>query len=131
MSKLILQETTEKIIKSYYNVYNHFGYGFNENLYKNALFIELNSIGLKVELEKRITVFYKDVLVGEFYADLLVEDSVILEIKAVEKLLNIHEMQILNYLKSTKFEVGLLMNFGKPEFKRSIFTNDKKVQSNK
>jgi len=126
MSKLILEETTEKIIKSYYTVYNHFGYGFNEKLYKNALFVELNSTDLKVELEKKITVFYKGVLVGIFYADLVVENSVILEIKAVEKLLNIHEMQILNYLKATQYEVGLLMNFGKLEFKRSIFTNDKK-----
>ena len=86
----------------------------------------MTSNGLKVENEKKIIVTYKNSIVGEFYADLVVEDIYILEIKAVESLIKQHEIQLLNYLKSSQYEIGLLLNFGKPEFKRAIFTNNKK-----
>jgi GxxExxY protein len=128
MSNLLHEELTNKIIKSYYNVYNYYGYGFNEKLYRNSLSVELSLNGLNVEVEKKIVIFYKNRLVGEFYADLLVEDTVLLEIKAHEYLIKNHEIQLLNYLKSSKYEIGLLMNFGRPEFKRCIYTNNVKLK---
>lgn len=117
-------ELTEKIIKAFYKVYNNLGYGFLEKVYENALFIELSSAGIFVEKQKRINVFYEGSIVGEYFADLIVAEKVIIEIKAYEKICEYHEMQLLNYLKATEIEVGLLVNFGrKPEFKRKIFTS--------
>ena len=117
-------ETTELILKCFYNVYNQLGYGFLEKVYENALYFELKSMGLFVEKQKRINVFYKEQLVGEYYADLIVSDSVIIEIKAAESLCEEHEFQLINYLKATEIEIGLLLNFGKkPQIKRKIFSN--------
>jgi GxxExxY protein len=96
-------------------------------VYQNSLYLELKNKGLKVEAQKRIAVFYKGIEVGEYYADLIVEDSIILELKAADYIVKDFENQILNYLRATDCEVGLLLNFGrKPEFKRKIFENYKK-----
>ena len=117
-------ELTEEIIKAFYKVYNTLGYGFLEKVYQNALFIELTNIGLLVEMQKKISVYYEGEEVGEYFADLMVEESVIIELKATESLCEEHEFQLINYLKATQIEVGLLLNFGKkPEVKRKVFSN--------
>lgn len=116
--------TTENIIKCYYKVYNALGYGFLEKVYENALFLELKNMGLFVEKQKQIKVYYENQQVGEYFADLIVSESVIVEIKAAESLCEEHEFQLINYLKATEIEVGLLLNFGKkPELKRKVFSN--------
>ena len=118
-------DLTEKIIKAFFAVYNTLGYGFLEKVYENALFIELKKSGLYVEKQKQIKVFYKDNEVGVYFADLSVENAVIIELKAAEGISEEHEFQLINYLKATEIEVGLLLNFGKkPEFKRKVFTNN-------
>ena len=95
-----------------------------EKVYENALKYELESMHLKVEKQKPIDVHYKEIKVGEYFADLIVENKVILELKASEFLIEEHELQLINYLKATEIEVGLLLNFGKkPEIRRKIFTN--------
>lgn len=117
-------DLTSNIIKCFYKVYNELGYGFLEKVYENALKIELESKGLFVEKQKSIAVYYKEHLVGEYFADLIVENKVILELKAAETLCEEHEYQLINYLKATEIEVGLLLNFGKkPQISRKIFTN--------
>ena len=121
------KELTDRIIQAFYNVYNELGYGFLENVYQNALYFELKNIGLEVEAQKVIDVYYKTLLVGKYKADLVVNDLIILELKAVDYLVQEHENQLINYLKATDKEVGLLLNFGtKPEIRRKIFDNDKK-----
>jgi len=98
--------------------------GFLEKVYENALFIELTAMGLFVEKQKQIKVYYEGKQVGEYYADLTLEGYVIVELKAVENSCEEHEYQLINYLKATEIEVGLLLNFGKtPEFKRKVFSN--------
>ncbi|MEY4963215.1 MAG: hypothetical protein RLZZ323_534 [Bacteroidota bacterium] len=125
--ELLHQELTDGIIKTFYEVYNELGYGFLEKVYQNSLFLELKNKGYKVEAQKKISVYYKGVEVGEYYADIVVEDLVILELKAADCIVKDFENQILNYLRSTDCEVGLLLNFGKkPEFKRKIFENYRK-----
>lgn len=117
---------TQKVIKAFYQVYNSLGYGFLEKVYENALIIELKSMGINVEKQKPIKVYYKEQLVGEYFADLIIEDIVIVELKATESLCEEHEFQLINYLKATNIEVGLLLNFGKtPEIKRKVFSNKK------
>ena len=119
---------TSKIIKCFNAVYNTLSYGFLEKVYENSLLIELQLIGLKVESQKQIDVFYADEKVGVYFADLVVEDTVMVEIKASEALREENEYQLINYLKASNVEVGLLLNFGKsPAFKRKIFTNDYKA----
>jgi GxxExxY protein len=106
---------------------NVLGYGFLEKVYENAMKLELTKIGLKVERQKNIIVYYEGKEVGNYFADLVVNDLVVVELKAAESLCEEHEYQLINYLKATNIEVGLLLNFGKrPEFKRKIFTNDRK-----
>lgn len=120
-------EVTETIIKGFYIVYNALGYGFLEKVYANALAIELRALGLTVAQEQRITIAYCGEQIGEYSADMVVNDAVIVELKAVKTLLEEHEAQLLNYLKATPYEVGLLLNFGsKPEVKRKAFDNDRK-----
>ena len=117
---------TEKIIEAYYLVYNKLGYGFLERVYQKALLIELRNRGLDCKEEYPIKVYYEDQLVGEYRADILVNDCVIIENKAQPALVEENEFQLINYLKATNIEIGLLLNFGKkPEFKRKIFTNDR------
>ena len=120
-------ELTEKIIGAFFKVYNSLGYGFAEKVYENALAIELRKLGLKVEQQKNITVYYEGAIVGDYVADAITADVVMLELKAVRQLTDEHEAQLLNYLKATPIEVGLLLNFGsKAEFKRKVFDNDRK-----
>ena len=120
-------DLTEKIIGAFFTVYNSLGYGFSEKVYENALVLELRKLGLKVEQQKRITVYYDGQVVGEYLADIVVNGVVIIELKAVRQLLKEHEAQLLNYLKATMIEVGLLLNFGpKAEFKRKVYDNDRK-----
>ena len=120
-------EVTEQIIKAFYTVYNALGYGFLEKVYGNALAIELHKLGLEVIQEARITVRYEGEVVGEYAADLLVAGAVLVELKAAKALSEEHEAQLLNYLKATPYEVGLLLNFGpKAEIKRKAFDNSRK-----
>jgi GxxExxY protein len=119
-------ELTDKIIKAYYKVYNTLGYGFLEKVYENAMFIELRKMNLFVQKQKNISVFYEDEEVGDYFADLIVDEKVIVELKAAEGLCDEHECQLINYLKATDIEVGLLLNFGKkPELRRKVFSNRK------
>lgn len=123
---LLHKDITDKIIKAYYNVYNSLGYGFLEKVYENAMLIELRKLGLNVQKQVPIKVFYDEQLVGQYFADIIVEETIIVELKAAEGLREEHEFQLINYLKATELEIGLLMNFGKtPLFKRKIFTNKK------
>ena len=120
-------DLTEQIIGAFYAVYSALGYGFLENVYVKALMIELKRRGMKVDDEFQINVYYLGQQIGEYYADLIVNELVILEIKAVKNLVDEHEAQLLNYLKATPYEVGLLLNFGpKPETKRRSFDNTRK-----
>ena len=119
---------TEKIIKAAYKVHNVLGKGFLEKVYQNAMFIELIDMGLSVDMEMPLEVFYKGHKVGIFYADLIVEYEIIVELKAVENLAKVHEVQLVNYLNATKNDTGLLINFGdKVEVKRK-FRNYIKVE---
>lgn len=121
------QEITDLILKAFYKVYNDLGFGFLEKVYQNAMFLELCKSAHKIEAQKKIKVRYQGVVVGEYYADLIVDGKVIVELKAAEGLVHEHEIQLINYLKATDLEVGLLLNFGKkPQFKRKYFTNDRK-----
>ena len=101
-----------KIIKASYNVHNTLGAGYLEKVYRNAMLIELRDMGINAEYEYPIQVQYKNHCVGEFYADILVEEMIILELKAIENLHVIHEVQLVNYLKGTGIDIGLLINFG-------------------
>ena len=121
---MLYQDLSDKIIKCFYEVYNILGYGFLEKVYENALTHELRKAGSQVQQQHNITIYYD---VGEYYTDIIVEDKIILELKAAEAICEEHEFQLINYLKATEIEVGLLLNFGKkPEIKRKIFTNDRK-----
>jgi len=123
-SKLLHGELTERILGSFYIVYNSLGYGFLEKVYENALKIELEESGFPVEQQLPIQVRYRDRVIGDYFADLCADNKVILELKSVEKLNATHVAQLYNYLKSTNYEVGLLLNFGpKPEFERRVFEN--------
>jgi len=127
IEKYKYKELTDKIIKAFYCVYNELGFGFLENVYQNSLYFELLNRGLRVDQQKNIDVYYQTQLVGKYKADLLVDDLVILELKAVDYLTNEHELQLINYLKATDKEIGLLLNFGiKPEIRRKAFNNDRK-----
>jgi len=122
------EELTDKIIKAFYKVYNTLGYGFLEKVYENALYIELTEMGFKVQKQRKNIVYYFGHVVGDYSADLLVDELIVLELKANECLVEANESQLINYLKATTMEVGLLFNFGKkPEVRRKIFDNDKKV----
>ncbi|MDT8441092.1 MAG: GxxExxY protein [Desulfuromonadales bacterium] len=115
-------DVTNAIICCFYSVYNKMGHGFLEKVYENALAYELKRRGLKVRQQCPVTVHYAGLVVGEYYCDLMVEDRVIVEIKAISQLRPEHEAQLLNYLRATEIEVGLLINFSvKPEVKRRRF----------
>ena len=125
------QELTKSIIGIYYNVYNELGFGFLEKVYQNALLIELRKKGLEATPNKKIKVFYKGENVGDYYADIIVNDTIILELKAADYIAEEFENQLLNYLKGTDCEIGLLLNFGKkPEFRRKIYENKRKNRKN-
>lgn len=121
------QELAERIIKCFYEVYNTLGHGFLEKVYEQAMMIELSKNGLTARRHLPVKVYYDGEAVGEYFADIMVENSVVLELKAAAALLEEHECQLINYLKATDIEIGLLLNFGKkPEMRRKIFTNDRK-----
>jgi len=116
---------TSRIIRAYYNVYNTLGFGFLEKVYENSLVFELQKQGLHGRRQVSIEVNYFDKSVGSYFADIIVDNLVILEIKAAEALCEAHEAQLLNYLRATNIEYGLLLNFGqKPEIRRKVWTND-------
>ena len=120
-------EITEIIIKAFYNVYNKLGYGFLEKVYEKALEIECKKLGLKCLFQCPVEVFYDNEIVGFYIADMIVNKFVIVEIKAASAITAEHEIQLINYLKATEIEVGLLLNFGKkPEFKRKVFSSEYK-----
>ena len=123
-TEILHSSITDKVIKSFYKVYNILGYGFLEKVYENSMFFELHREGLFVEKQKRIKVYYEELEVGDYFADLIVNEKVIIELKACEGLREEHEFQLINYLKATDIEVGLLLNFGKsPQFIRRVFSN--------
>ena len=127
MSEYLHQELSSNIISCFYKVYNTLGFGFLEKVYENALLIELTKSGLFVERQKPIKVHYEEQLVGEYFTDIIVENKIILELKAAESLIEEHELQLINYLKATDIELGLLLNFGKkPEIRRKIFSNNQR-----
>ncbi|HLA86633.1 MAG TPA: GxxExxY protein [Anaerolineales bacterium] len=124
-------ELSDKIIKIFYEVHNELGYGFSEKIYLKAFKIALQAIGLKVDDRVPINVYFRGQLISELYADLIVSDLIMLELKSVSQIIDEHEAQLLNYLKSTKIEVGYVMNFGKSAtFKRKVFDNDRKGSLN-
>lgn len=125
--KLLHREVTEQVLKAFYHVYNSLGWGFLEKVYENAMAAALRKAGLEVVQQMPVIVYFDAEPVGEYYADLLVGGCVIVELKASETLAAAHEAQLLNYLKATHIEVGLLLNFGeKPEFRRKVFLNSRK-----
>ena len=127
MSDLLHADLTEKIIGAYFDVYNGLGYGFLEKVYENAFAIELRNHDFTVEQQKDIRVYYRQQLIGQYTADIIVNDLILLELKANKTLKPIHEAQLLNYLKATPYEVGLLFNFGPmPKYIRKVFMNHNK-----
>jgi GxxExxY protein len=125
------QELTDTIINAFFTVYNALGYGFLEKVYENALLHELRKRGLQVEAQRRLLVYYDGVVVGEYFADLLVEGKIILELKAAEAIEESHTAQLVNYLKATRCEVGFVLNFGpEPKFERRYFSNQRKLLLN-
>jgi GxxExxY protein len=112
--KLLHQELTEKIIGCAYRVHNQLGFGFQESVYKKSMVIELTKQGLNAKEEVPITVYYDNQPVGDFFADIVVEDIVIIELKSIQQLASIHEVQLVNYLVATKTDIGLRINFGSP-----------------
>lgn len=124
---MLHKDKTGRIIKTFFDVYNDLGYGFREQVYENALAIALSEAGFTVNQQHQIMVYFRGSEVGEYYADVLVDNLIIIEIKASRQLIPDNEAQLLNYLKATKFEVGLLLNFGvEPEFKRKFYSNQRK-----
>lgn len=123
MDNLKQSDKTGAVLAAFYEVYNQLGYGFIENVYQNALYKELQRRNIPCVVHPKITVYYKEDAVGYYEADIIVYDSVILELKAVSHLTEAHEIQLVNYLRATDIEVGLLLNFGPhPEFKRRFFS---------
>lgn len=122
------KEITDKILYAFFKVvYPALGFGFLEKVYENAMVIALREMGLKVEQQVKIIVYFAGQIVGEYYADLVVEGCVVIELKAVQNLLDEHDAQLLNYLRATEYEVGLLLNFGpQPRFRRKVFDNERK-----
>lgn len=123
MNKIFLyKDLTEKIIRCFYNVYDELGSGFLESVYEKSLLIELKENNIKASNQHQINVYYKNKLVGEFKSDIIIDNKILIEIKAINKILPEHEAQLINYLKATKLKVGLLVNFGKKlEFIRRVF----------
>ena len=126
---MLYEDLTERIIKCFYKVYNALGYGFLEKIYENALVYELKKENLKIQKQHPISVYYRDIVVGEYFADILIEDKIIVELKAAEVINKAHEAQLTNYLKATDKKVGLLLNFGKEaKFKRIINQKQKSAR---
>jgi len=117
-------DITGLVLKAFFNVYNKLGYGFLEKVYESAMMIELEKMELKCKRQIPVEVFYDSKVVGQYFADIIVNDCVIIELKAADGLIEEHEAQLINYLKATNIEVGLLLNFGSdPQYKRKAFSN--------
>ena len=120
-------ELSSKILKAFYNVYNTLGFGFLEKVFENAMMIELRKFDLQCRQQQHIDVYYDKEKVGDYYADIIVEDKIIIELKSAETLSPDHEAQLVNYLRATDVEVGLLLNFGKKrQHKRRVLTEEYK-----
>jgi len=123
---------TEQIIRIFYDVYNELGSGFLESVYREAMRLALSQAGLRVSTEVPVPVNFRGAVVGIFRADLIVNDIVLIELKACEQIIRQHESQAMHYLRATKIEVGLLMNFGPtPRFKRFVMDNELKKPKHK
>ena len=121
-------ELTETIIGVFFDVYNELGFGFLESVYRKSLQLAPREKNLKVEAEVAVPVFFRGINVGDFRADLVVNDSVLLELKTAESIIIAHEAQLLNYLRATALEVGLILNFGpKAQVRRLLFDNNRKL----
>lgn len=122
-SNYLHSEVTQVINQAFYKIYNTLGFGFLEKVYENAMMIELEKLNLKCEQQKLVNVFYENKKVGYYYADIIVENKVIIELKAAESLCEEHEAQLVNYLRASEIEVGVLLNFGKkPQHKHRVLT---------
>lgn len=120
-------ELARQIIQSFYKVYFNLGYGFLEKVYENSMVIELSRLGLNCVEQFPIKVYYEGAIVGDYFADIIVNDLVLVELKTAENIIDAHSSQLMNYLKPTKYEVGLLFNFvPKPKFIRRVLDNEKK-----
>jgi len=127
MNNYIHSELTDTVIKTFYKVYNNLGFGFLEKVYERAMLYELQKIGLMVKNQAPIKVHYEGVEIGVYFADLLIDDKVIIELKAAHALCDENEAQLVNYLKASEIEVGILLNFGKkPELRRKVFSSSYK-----
>ena len=127
LPNLLHADVTEILIGQFYRVYKDLGYGFREHVYRNAMEIALQGSGLKIDHEVPIRVHFEGKVIGKYQADLVANDVVLVELKACKALADEHEAQLLNYLKATVYEVGLLMNFGpKPYYRRMIYENCRK-----
>jgi GxxExxY protein len=120
--ELIEAELTQRVIGIFYSVYNELGFGFVESVYENAFAVALREAGLEVEQQRRLQVRFRDVVVGEFVTDMVVEQRLLVELKSVSNIVPAHEAQLTHYLKATGLRVGLLLNFGpRAQFKRRVF----------
>lgn len=127
MGNLKHHKLTDRIIGTFYEVYNELGFGFLESVYEEAMLMALRENGFETKQQVPIPVWFRDHKIGRFEADLIVEDLVVVELKAVRTIIDSHKAQLLNYLRATEIEVGLLLNFGRrPEFKRMAFDNQRK-----
>jgi len=121
-------ELTDAIISAFYEVYNELGYGFLESVYHNAMKIALQHKKLEVSMEHPVPVYFRQISVGDFRADIIVNNLVLLEFKTANALDRIHEAQVLHYLRATQFEIALLFNFGpKAQFRRFVLDNNQKT----
>jgi GxxExxY protein len=121
---MLYPEVSEQVIKSFYHVYNTLGYGFLEKVYENALRNTLRKVGLEVAQQLPIAVTFEDEVVGEYFADLVVGGVILIELKVAQAIASQHEAQLLNYLKATGYQIGMILNFGpKAEFRRKAFTS--------
>ncbi len=121
---MLYKDITEKIIKAAMDVHNTLGFGFLEKVYENSLLMELKGLHLTVQGQHPVKVMYKGTVVGDYITDIIVEDKVVVEIKSIDMLNIIHEVQLVNYLKATNKKVGILLNFGRKglEFKRKVLS---------
>jgi GxxExxY protein len=125
--KLLHKHITDKILRAFYNVYNTLGLGFLEKVYENALAIEMRGMGLRVAQQQQLKVYYHGQEVGDYRADLVVEGVVIIELKVADAIHEIFMAQLMNYLKATEIEVGVILNFGpEPKFRHLVWTDDRR-----
>ena len=124
---LLHAATTGPLLDAFFQVYRELGYGFLERVYANALVLAARDLGLEIRQQVPIRVHYRSVLIGEYVADMLANGLVLVELKAAKALVDEHQAQLLNYLRATSYEVGLLLNFGpKAQYKRMVFSNSRK-----